>query len=117
MMDHPTTTPEQAQTDEFAVFSDTPGRANLELLGRVEVPTHSEPTADGERLTEHERLALAVHRAVTAEDTFVPDAMGNEVAPEELTGEVFMVMTGMDDAMEFCSFTQNPPVDAWEPDQ
>jgi hypothetical protein len=106
---HQTTTPEQARTDEWAVFGDQSAQLDahndLVLIGRVEVPRYSQPTVDGVRLDTSKRLALAVHRAIA------------QSHHEPLGGEEFMVMRDLDTPMDFVRYEQNPAFDAvWNPE-
>jgi hypothetical protein len=107
---HPTSTPEQAQTDNYAVFGDQSAQLDshndLVLIGRVEVPRYSQPNVDGVRLDTSKRLTLAVHRAIEQNWRGEP--------PE---GEEFMVMRDLDAPMDFVQYEQNPAFDGvWNPE-
>lgn len=110
-MQHPTTKPAQVQTDEWAVFGDQAAQLDahndLVLIGRVEVPQYSQPNADGVELDRDKRLALAVHRAVE---------QNHRGAPPE--GEEFMVMTDLEEPMEFVQYEENPAFEGvWNPEE
>lgn len=108
---HLTDEPEQSKTDTFAVFGDQSAQLDphndLVLIARVEVPRYSQPNADGVKLDYSKRLALAVYRAVQQNYRRTP--------PE---GEEFMVMTHVEDAMEFAQYEENPSFDGvWNPEE
>jgi hypothetical protein len=119
---HTTTTPEQAQTDEWAVFADNPQdlHSNLALIKRVEVPRYAVPTADGAELSREQRLSMAVYWAVKAEDSAYPmmGVAGSAQDYEMVEGQEFMVMTDLEEPMEFAYFEQNPTIDScWNPNE
>jgi hypothetical protein len=110
---HPTSEPEQVQTDTFAVFTDNPQdpHPNLTLLKRVEVPQYSQPDEAGVRLDLDKRLQLAVQWAVTAEDSPV-------VNYGMVEGDEFMVMHDLNKPMAFVEFQRNPAVaGVWDPSE
>lgn len=118
---HPTTTPEQAKTDTFAVFRDSPANQNLELIGRVEVPTHTQPSADGREMSKGEREKLAVYRAVTREESHIEGPDGyplNETTLHQIDGEEFLIMRDVDKPMKFAPFTAESWYhDVWMPEE
>lgn len=108
-MQHPTTQPEQAQTDHYLVFQEQAG--GLLLVKQVEVPRYSQPNADGVRLDEDKQLSLAVARAVESKEGYM--------LHEAEVGEEFYVLDEVgDDEFEFVRYEQNPSFDAvWDPSE
>lgn len=107
---HPTVTPKQSKTDTFAVFGDQSAQLDahndLVLIGRVEVPRYTQPSADGVEMDTGKRLALAVHRAI--------EQNWREEPPE---GEEFMVMTDVEESMAFAEYENNPSfAGIWNPE-
>jgi hypothetical protein len=108
---HPTSTPKQAQTDTYAVFGDQSAQLDphndLVLIGRVEVPRYTQPSADGVKMDKGKRLALAVYRALKQSHH-----------EEPFPGEEFMVMTDVEEPMAFAEYEQNPAFDGvWNPEE
>lgn len=118
---HPTTTPEQLETDAFAVFRSLPGQANLHLIKRVEVPQYSQPNADGEQLSRSEREQLAVQFAVVADDSHIEGPDGYTIGPNrygQIEGEEFLVMHDVEEPMQHVPFQRNPAVaGVWNPNE
>jgi len=107
---HPTVTPKQSKTDTFAVFGDQSaqldGHNDLVLIGRVEVPRYTQPSADGVQMDAGKRHALAVYRAVQQNWRNAP--------PE---GEEFMVMYDVEEPMAFAPYEENPAfAGVWNPE-
>lgn len=109
---HPTTKPEQVQTDTFAVFADArhDPASNLVLIKRVEVPRYSVPNDNGVELSKAKRTSLAVTFAVTASDT-TPD-------PAMVEGSEFLVLSDIEAPMAHVPFERNPAVaGCWNPNE
>lgn len=107
---HPTSTPKQAQTDTFAVFADAGAqldRSNdVRLVARVEIPRYTQPSADGVKMDTGKSLALAVYRAVQQHHYI-----------DAVEGMEFMVMTDVEEPMDFVSYEENTAFDGvWNPE-
>lgn len=103
---HPTTTPEQMQTDTWLVFGNTEPKytdtTNKTFIDTVEVPRYSQPNSGGVELNRDKRLALAVYRA---------DEYGYE-------GETYWVLTGVEEEFEAVEYERNPAFDGvWDPEE
>jgi hypothetical protein len=100
---HPTTTPEQLETDTFAVFRDFPANQNLELIDRVQVPRHDQPNESGGEMRVQTRKQLAVMLAVENERTFI-ESFNNPHSEvenyQDIAGEEFMVMHDVEAHMQ-----------------
>jgi hypothetical protein len=118
---HPTTEPEQMETDTMAVFADNPQdpTSNLVLVGRIEVPRYDQPDSDGELLDTGTRLEVAVHRAIQSEDTSFPAGhIPVEEQMELVDGQEFMVMTDIEEPMSFAQFDMEQDFDhIWNPNE
>lgn len=91
---------------------------NREILGRVEVPRYSQPSADGVELDRDKRLALAVARVLERDDTVVRNGHGKEIPPEKMVGWSFCVLTEIDGEIEHVHYEQNPAFDGvWNPEE
>ena len=104
MVAHTTVQPVQRQTDTFMVFAhdSVAGIDERRLIDRVEVPRYSRPNSDGSRLSDEQRLSVAVHRAVE----------------DEMDGVVFEVLREIDGEFIEVRYDSNPTVDVvWEPEQ
>jgi len=121
MAQHQTTVPEQAQTETMLVF-DTAHIPNKELLGRVEVPTHTTPDEDGEKLSKTEKQMVAVKRVVESENTIITGPGDECYEPSEVAFSRFTVLSEIDG--EFDRIMYQPDLassigveEIWNPEQ
>lgn len=116
---HPTTTPEQLETDAFAVFREVPGESDLKLIERPDVPSYDGSNEDGEQLSQSTRMQLAVMHAVEADGTSIyPEgtktlSMTRDVPVSD--GEEFMVMHDVEESMTFTPYRDDEALrETWE---
>lgn len=115
MSTHQTTKPAQVKTDTYLVFDDVYSNPNLELVGEVEVPRYSQPSADGVKLSEEKRKTLAVYRAV--EDGWVTDGDGGRMETASLGGHNFLVLNEVGGDFDKVPYRPNPAFDGvWDPE-